>query len=242
VRAKDIAGNVEIYREPYDTSTVGTDYGLTINNGALFTNSTDVILTIAGKQVTTQMQIANDGGFASALWGTYTSHKAWQITQYGSYVLPRVVYVRYKDFNGNVSATYQDDIILDVNPPTGSVSIIPGLIGSALAVPIINLKPQPTVSTPESNAEWKLYLPLVLNPCRVPTDNPNVTLHLSATDDVSGVGSMIISNRADFSCAAWVNYATTSAWYVPPGVTTVYVKFRDNAGNVSTTYSAIYTP
>ena len=33
------------------------------------------------------------------------------------------MYVRFKDVNGAVSGLIQDDIILDQNPPTGSVSI-----------------------------------------------------------------------------------------------------------------------
>ena len=88
----------------------------------------------------------------------------------------------------------------------------------------------------------RLFLPLALNSCSVPTGTPNVTLQLSATDDVSGVGSMLIGNRADFYCAGWENYATSKAWWVPEGATTtVYVKFRDNAGNVSAPVSATTT-
>lgn len=130
------------------------DYGLSINDGALFTNQVTVTLSISSRPDTAQMQLSNDGGFAGAQWETYTSHRTWQITQYGSYVIPRVVYVRYKDFNGNTSSTFSDDIILDVNPPTGSVTI---------------------VSSSSSAARRA---------------NATVTLSLSATDDVSGVGGM----------------------------------------------------
>ena len=203
VRAKDVAGNAEVWREPYDTSTVGTDYGMTINTGALFTNSTDVVLTIAGKPLTSQMQIANDGGFAGAVWEPYTSHKNWQIIQYGSYVIPRVVYVRYKELNGTVSATYQDDIILDVTPPTGTVDIVGSVGLQALA--------------------------------------STVTLSLNATDDVSGVGKMMISNQADFAGAVWENYVTSRVW-TRASNTTVYVKFRDNAGNESALKTTDVTP
>jgi hypothetical protein len=176
------------------------DLGLTINDGALFTNQATVTLTIGSKTDTALMQVSNDGGFADAQWETYTSHKSWQITQYGNYVIPRVVYVRYKDVNGNMSATYQDDIILDVNPPTGSVSIV----GAAASKR---------------------------------TRASTVTLALSATDDVSGVGSMMLSNRADFVGASWQAYATSATWTLDVN-NTVYVRFRDNAGNVSQTYSA----
>ena len=77
------------------------DVGLSINDGTIFTNQITTTLTIGSKLDTAQMQVSNDGGFANALWEPYTSHKTWQITQYGSYVMPRVVYVRYKDLSGN---------------------------------------------------------------------------------------------------------------------------------------------
>ena len=61
-----------------------------------------------------------------------------------------------------------------------------------------------------------------------------MVLRLSAQDDVSGVADMMISNQASFSSAVWETYVTPKDWYVPQGATTtVYVKFRDHAGNVS---------
>jgi hypothetical protein len=200
-RFRDAAGNVSSSVSDtieLDTATEA-EYGLTINDGALFTNQTAVALTISARPGTAQMQVSNDGGFAGAQWEPYASRKAWVITQYGSYVIPRVVYVRYKDLGGNVSSNYQDDIILDVTPPVGTVSII-GVTGL-----------QAMAST--------------------------VTLELSATDDVSGVGQMLISNQPDFAGATWESYATSRAWALGSNGT-VYVRYRDNAGNVSTTYSA----
>jgi hypothetical protein len=177
------------------------DYGLSINDGALYTNQVTVTLSISSRPDTAQMQVSNDGGFAGAQWETYSSHKTWQITQYGNYVIPRVVYVRYMDLSGNTSSTFSDDIILDVTAPTGSVSIVLGAAASKR------------------------------------TRASTVTLALSATDDVSGVGSMMLSNRADFVGASWQAYATSATWTLDVN-NTVYVRFRDNAGNVSQTYSA----
>lgn len=72
------------------------------------------------------------------------------------------------------------------------------------------------------------------------TKNGNVTLKITAADAGSGVGAMMISNNSSFTGAAWVSYATTKTWNLGAGdgAKTVYVKFRDNAGNVSTVYSA----
>jgi hypothetical protein len=122
---RDAAGNISaaISDTIVLNTFVATDYGLTINQGALFTNQTTVTLTIGAPPGTTQMQVSNDGGFAGISWEPYTSHKLWQISQYGTHVLPRVVYIRYKDQSGTLSSTYQDDIILDVRPPRGQVNI-----------------------------------------------------------------------------------------------------------------------
>jgi hypothetical protein len=51
----------------------------------------------------------------------------------------------------------------------------------------------------------------------------------------SGVGEMMISNRADFAGATWERYQTSRSWTLEPNgnLATVYVRFRDRAGNIS---------
>jgi hypothetical protein len=207
VRVKDGAGNIsEVVSSTITLDTAaGTQYGFTINEGALFTNQVSVTLKLGALPGTTRMMVSNDGGFAGAQWEPYNSHKPWTITQYGSYVMPRVVYVRYGDVSGNVLNTSQDDIILDMNPPTGSVSIV----GAS------------------SQTERQLEQ----------LASSSNTLSLSATDDVSGVGGMMLSSRADFYGATWETYATTRQWSFSAG-NTVYVRYKDNAGNISQSYSA----
>jgi hypothetical protein len=104
-------------------SSSGTDPGVSINNGALFTSQTAVTLGIRAAPGTTYMQVSNDGGFAGAAWEPFSSAKAWEVTSYGNYVIARVVYVRFKGLDGGISSTHQDDIILDPVAPTGSVAI-----------------------------------------------------------------------------------------------------------------------
>ena len=232
-RFRDVAGNVS---SPVSSTieldtAAGPEYGLTINAGAVFTNQPAVTLTIGAQPGTALMQVSNDGGFADSLWEPYASRKVWTITQYGDYAIPRVVYVRYKDYQGNTSVTYFDEIILDVTPPVGSVTIAPVIAGMR------NLTSDPTLQVGASSTQtFTVYLPFISKPLQV-------NLILTATDDVSGVGGMLISNNMDFSGANWEAYASQKNLQVPStGTTTVYVKFRDNAGNVSTTYSATYTP
>ena len=111
---------------------VPPDFGVTINNGSLFTNQTAVTLGISARPKTYMIQVSNDGGFYGAQWEPCVLSKPWTIVQYGNFIIPRVVYIRFKDTNGVVSGTYQDDIILDMTPPTGSISISPGTANSQL--------------------------------------------------------------------------------------------------------------
>jgi sugar lactone lactonase YvrE len=102
---------------------VQAEYGVTINNGALYTCKIAVQLTISARPYTAEMQVSNDGGFNGATWEPYSAHKAWEITRYRNQEITRLVYVRFRDADGNVSSLYLDDIILDTNAPHGHVSI-----------------------------------------------------------------------------------------------------------------------
>ncbi|HAV42388.1 TPA: hypothetical protein DCX15_00005 [bacterium] len=69
------------------------------------------------------------------------------------------------------------------------------------------------------------------------TDSSRVLLHLKAEDDEgSGVKEMIISNEdPKFGGSLWQDYQEEIFWDLPPqlGERTVYVKYKDRAGNVS---------
>jgi hypothetical protein len=72
------------------------------------------------------------------------------------------------------------------------------------------------------------------------TSSAVVTLHPSATDAGSGVTAMALSQDGG-PWGAWMPYATTLTWDVgngPEGTHLVYVRYRDAAGNISTTTSA----
>jgi hypothetical protein len=203
------------------------DYGLTINDGSLFTNQVSVTLTIGDiAPWIDQVQVSNDGGFAGATWQPYSTCKNWTITQYGNYIIPRVVYVRYKDSNNVIHGPFSDDIILDMTAPTGGVTVGDLTTGSIQTARV-------SKSEIEAQANHTIYLPLIFKTGPA----PNVTLTLTASDDVSGVGFMQISNRADFSDNGWEPYNSNPSWYLPNGAT-VYVRFRDYAGNISKVYSA----
>ncbi len=205
----------------------GGEYGFSINQGALFTNQTMVSLTIGAGPFTSEMMISNDGGFAGSHWEPYASKKSWPLSSHGDYVTPRIVYVKYKTLDGTILPFYQDDIILDVNPPQGSVRVV-----TAFESQVIISGTDLDYPGGLSNAGFKIFLPLIQKPFQ----GTLVKLELIATDDVSGLGHMMIGNDSDFSDAYWEPYQTPRDW----GMTgsTVYVKFRDKAGNISIIYSA----
>ena len=120
----------------------------------------------------------------------------------------KTVYAQFKDVAGNISSTYSDAIML----------------GTADTTP-------PTGS-------------ILINGNAATTNNTVVALTLSATDNTGGSGmtggQMRMSNSsATIGSATWVTYATTASWTLTAGdgAKTVYVQFKDVAGNISATYS-----
>jgi photosystem II stability/assembly factor-like uncharacterized protein len=205
------------------------DFSVAINNGDLFTNTTAVTLTLTAPPLTDQMMISNDGGFGGVNWEPYVTQKNWTITSYGSNPIPRTVYAKFKRA-GQISGQYQDDIVLDQTPPTGSIQINKPLLASEFRMFIPSQNPL----APLGNA---IYLPAIFKNYH-PGMRP-VNLVLSAQDDLSGVGNMLISNDNNFTGAQWQSYTPSIEWWVfDKGNTTVFVKYRDRAGNESQIYSA----
>lgn len=80
---------------------------------------------------------------------------------------------------------------------------------------------------------------IIVNSNEVTTNSQNVTLTLTVSDNLAGVEQMMISNNADFSGAVWETYSATKNWTLTSGsgTKTVYVKYKDKAGNVSGVYT-----
>jgi hypothetical protein len=118
VRVTDTAGRS-------DTETVALSVtpaplpgppGVSINDGARFTNDPDVTLTARWPSFATRMLVSNDGGFPGAEPRPVATLVPWRLDSGGAERLPKVVYVRYLGgLAGN--ETYQDDIILDQTVP-----------------------------------------------------------------------------------------------------------------------------
>ncbi len=97
-------------------------YGVSVNQAALFTHDYRVTLALTAPDAG-EMMVSNDGGFGGAYWEAYAITKTWEIDFYQNYVLPRTVYVRFRDATGVIHGNFTDDIIYDPNLPTGTVTI-----------------------------------------------------------------------------------------------------------------------
>jgi hypothetical protein len=217
----------------YTVVSLSEDYGVSINDAALYTNNPAVTLSLTARTGTTDMQVSNDGGFADAVWEPLAKTKSWTITDFNNLVIPRTVYVKYRT-NGQISGVYQDDIILDQTSPTGSLQIETAV--STLASGL-SLTPEASSEVHAPTQAYSLRLPLL--PANQRDAVQTISLLLLATDDVSGVSHMLLSTDANFAKAEWQAYAPRLDWPVEDkGDPTIYVKYRDRAGNVSSVYSA----
>lgn len=99
------------------------NFGLSINNGDLYTNNPVVTVNVWAPNVT-QLRLSNDGGYADQDWLTYQIASTWVLSTQGSYTEPRYVYAWFRDAQDKVYGSYFDDIIYDPITPTGRISIL----------------------------------------------------------------------------------------------------------------------
>jgi hypothetical protein len=168
------------------------------------------------------MMLSNDGGFSGTSWQAYTHALSWTLTTYGDTVLPRFVYGRYKDSEGDVYGNFMDDIIYDPNAPMGMAAFDPSDL--------------PDIGT-QTNDTARLMA--MGRPRSLQTLNTTqANLYLSAQDDSSGLSAIQVSQSADFEGATWQPFsAVVPVAFEGDGTHTVYVRTRDEAGNISTAFS-----
>ncbi|MEA2495945.1 MAG: hypothetical protein QOJ29_3856 [Thermoleophilaceae bacterium] len=133
-----------------NSSSVLKQLGVTINNGAQYTNNPDVQVSTFFPASTTNMLFSNDGGFLKAQAFPPKEITPWKLDSSGPERLPKTIYVRF--LNGPiVSETFTDDIILDETPPKVlSASLVTPLTSTANAARakavVIKLKATDNVS------------------------------------------------------------------------------------------------
>ena len=87
-------------------------YGIIINENRKLTNSLNVSLRLIAPTFTSYMLLGNDSVFSNSSWENFSTTRNWVLeTGDGE----KIVYVKYKDQDGNESFNfYQDKIILDI--------------------------------------------------------------------------------------------------------------------------------
>ncbi len=141
-------GNVTIYYRSTDsyggieqikTELLGIDKtpptgSTTINDNALYTQTSTVVLTSAVSDEESglaEMRCSNDN-VTYTQWTTYDLSAPWTLQQEDG---TQPVYVQFRDHSGLVSGVFSDTIILDTIPPSGSVKINKdALVTNALSV------------------------------------------------------------------------------------------------------------
>lgn len=149
---------------PGPTATpVPGGFGVSINDGNLYTNSPNVTVRVSAPNVT-QVRLSNDGGYLNEGWMSYQPTLNWTIDTYGNYVLPRFVYAWFRDAEGIVYGAYMDDIIYDPVPPEGSVTLLGGDEGGVVALYLFATDDNSGVAemrigddTSFAAAEWQPY-------------------------------------------------------------------------------------
>ena len=111
--------------------STGTQFGVTINKGARYTNDPDVTVGAVFPATTTSLLFSNDGGFLAPTRFAPQASVKWRLDSSGPERLPKTIYVRFLA-GAIVGETFQDDIILDETPPkVRQASVAP--VGAASA-------------------------------------------------------------------------------------------------------------
>ncbi len=121
IGATDAAGNPAFGQANFSIDTVTPTGDITINSDATYTTNAVAILTLSASDLNgvTSMRFSADGSDWSSLEEAYVSSRQWTLAFEGT----NTVYVKYKDSVGNWSVPYSDSIILDTDPPVGSIVI-----------------------------------------------------------------------------------------------------------------------
>jgi hypothetical protein len=196
--AVDKAGNDSQKQVSFILDKTAPSGTIAINSNVVYTSNASVVLTLNATDGTSgiaQMSFSADS-LSWGSWESYNTIKQWTLAS-GDGI--KTVYVRFKDNAGNIFTT-KDDIILDTQKPTGSISI-------------------------NNNANY--------------TKSTSTTLTLSSYDAGSGISQMRISNDGTFDTEVWESYLASKSWSLTSGngTKTVYIQFKDNAENISITYS-----
>jgi hypothetical protein len=172
-----------------------TPVSVRINNGAKVINEKEKKVTLyLNAPKAKQMMVSNSSDFAGANWETFVLTKPnWILEGEDG---DKTIFVKFKDAAGNESPVITASVTLDRTAPQNCKVII------------------------DNDAKYNN------NPLK------SAVLEIDADDATS----MMVSNRADFLGATWIDYTSgINNWLLDglDGEKTVYAKFKDAAGNIS---------
>jgi hypothetical protein len=191
--------------------------GVSINDGARFTSTSDVNLSLNWPEGATTALISNDGGFSAAQEVPLSGRVAWRLPSEGSGFLGTSVYVRFfANFpvNGSwrrdeIGYQVQDDIVLDLSPPavSGVSASSNQLLGSFIATSMGEV------------VAGKQNTPMA-----------TATVSINATDDASGIAGMQVTSDPAIPGAV-IPFSTQVR--IPIDRERVAVRVVDNVGHWS---------
>ncbi|MEA2496085.1 MAG: hypothetical protein QOJ29_3996, partial [Thermoleophilaceae bacterium] len=117
----------------------GKPVGVSINDGAQYTNDPKVTLFAVWPSFATDMLVSNDGGFGAGQLFPVAEQQPWALDSSGPERLPKTVYVRYQA-GSPTTQTFTDDIILDQTPPKVVSASVAKPAGATSAAATITLK------------------------------------------------------------------------------------------------------
>lgn len=117
---KDDQGNTsDTYSDTIILDTIAPTGTVSINNGAVHTNTTGVTLNVTSDDGTgvggIEMRFSNDDNeWSGSVWEATGATKSWSISSGEG---AQSVYMQLRDSVGNVTTTITDSIVLDTIPP-----------------------------------------------------------------------------------------------------------------------------
>ncbi len=194
-----------------DTATVDVtvyprtqrETGISINDGAAFTQTRDVRLTLGWPARAQQVRISNDGGFAGAATYDLQDTIDWVLDDSVNVVATQVVYVRFIGPGVDPTRTFSDNIIFDNTPPD--------LLRATAVIPVSKTQVIGTSSTARSTRTWPIKV--------------------RARDDRSGLATMQISIKRSGKPLVVRAYRSRTNVKPPAKTKRLYLRVSDQAGN-----------
>ena len=184
--------------------------GVTINDGAEFTNSKNVTVSVVAPAGSAKVILSNDGGFGSSQTFDLVDAStdiAWKLVASRDERLPKTVYVKWVSRFGNETTAVGDDIILDTTIP-----VLSNVSAAANTAPASAV----TVAAVKKSTGAKIVV--------------------KAKDANSGVGKIEIkSSKKGKTTTVIYNKPTAASQTVSVKTTskTLYVRVLDRAANAS---------